>query len=76
MASPEKWRPIETAPKDGTRFLACEFLLSPGRPVAHVFMCHYWAGDHQNAPQFMRYGAGSNPTHWTPLPAPPEGREK
>ena len=60
-----KWQPIETAPRDGTYI----DIWSPrdGR-VTEVFwdtegddwvsLCTVWSG---------------NPTHWMPLPEPPEG---
>lgn len=56
------WQPIETAPKDGTDFLATD-----GKTVVYCI----WSGticafDWKDA---------SQPTHWMPLPAPPtEGR--
>ena len=68
-----QWRPIETAPKDGTWVLLCwketptgsecfdEW--SPGQAVGKW----YYDG-------WMRcseYSVGGNPTHWMPLPKPP-----
>lgn len=61
------WRPIEAAPKDGTRIICW----GPRLSVAECEWRPAWAG----------YPAGwyrSNqppevhPTHWMPLPAPPE----
>lgn len=63
-----EWMPIETAPKDGSYFLAYEsgcfykcavFDLCDDRPVYSV-----WCGQ----PVVMQ----PEPTHWMPLPAPPE----
>lgn len=56
------WRPIETAPKDGT-----QILLLGDRSVVNgswnrgsaFFSPHWMGGIHE-------------PTHWMPLPAPPE----
>jgi Protein of unknown function (DUF551) len=67
------WRPIETAPKDGTEVdLWCinqSALSSSGRATD----CHYHCGE------WLKYGdsaevgwfAVHNATHWMPLPAPP-----
>lgn len=60
-----EWQPIETAPKDGR-----DVLLSEGRtvwvdewiingPDSCWMMCDQWEEP-------------ATPTHWTPLPAPPE----
>lgn len=59
------WQPIETAPKDGTRFLACnsDGLVIIGRMTGASF--RNFAAD-----SFV----GSNnttPTKWQPLPPPP-----
>lgn len=62
------WRPIETAPKDGTAVLVSE-----GR------FCHcvewneefdWWAVDDNKLGPFRLRGAA--PTHWMPPPPPPE----
>lgn len=72
------WRPIETAPRDGTPFLAwCEGT-SPinGLKRSYWGLCHwddkgrdvfvhYWDGD--PAPDFP-------PLYWMPLPPPPEAK--
>ena len=59
------WRPIETAPKDGTEILI--FTVSGSRYVAHYndlfsfpWRIHNSFGIHEKAP-----------THWTTLPATP-----
>lgn len=67
------WREIETAPKDGTRFLGYQphFGVSiihrhaPGTEAKnpkHHYEC--WALDND-------YGHPCKPTKWLPLPAPP-----
>lgn len=68
-SAPSGWRPIETAPTDGTYVL----LVSPahGRVI----------GAHVGGDVWHFFGVGAitgkseRPTHWMPLPAPPaEGR--
>jgi hypothetical protein len=74
-AEAQAWQPIETAPKDGTWFLAASSqyrVACPARWHAHSFQwlttmlelkhCGHWSGH--------------PPTHWMPLPAPPEPPEK
>jgi hypothetical protein len=87
-----EWRPIETAPKDGTAILifepsgACGLLsnwhMPPDGPRSYRlndprlhrfddyrFAIGYWRprGGWGN-----RNSAEVNPTHWMPLPSPPE----
>jgi hypothetical protein len=69
------WRPIETAPRDGTPFWAFQ--------AGRQFVC--WEDDHPDCGPCWFDDADSepDPTHWMPLPAPPalnpqasgEGRE-
>lgn len=61
------WQPIETAPRDGTSIL---LLQSGCRYVAHwsVYV-EQWVVD-KGAAQ------GNYPTHWQPLPDPPEVAEQ
>lgn len=73
------WQPIETAPKDGTTILLY-------RPSAHpwgmVTPGKWDAQPHSKKPNpywEMWFKIGGNyesrawpPTHWMPLPAPPE----
>ena len=66
----EAWRPIETAPKDGSRVICC----GPQLAVAECEWC-YWHGAkagwyRSNQPPEV------HPTYWMPLPAAPEPQEK
>jgi hypothetical protein len=61
------WQPIETAPRDGSWFLACSN--TPGWGATRVVRFHY------PDDRLPIHGEGvmwpSAPTHWRPLPAPP-----
>jgi Lar family restriction alleviation protein len=70
------WQPIETAPRDGTDFIAYNKFTGPYitaaksiSPIAAPpdgtirFPMHYWHG--QKGTWFPE------PTHWQPLPSPP-----
>lgn len=62
------WLPIESAPKDGTRFLAwCPYV---GRVIMRINGVHRetWAIDPSGR-------LGCNPTRWMPLPSEPETKE-
>ena len=63
-----QWQPIETAPKDGRALLLC--CMTPSKYSRHepgfMAVCGYdegWSA-------FNRFHFP--PTHWQPLPAPPE----
>lgn len=66
--SPEPWRPIETAPKDGTNVLLWWPFWCPNRPTIGWF--GYKGIQQWIAPEALE-GDGDPPTHWMPLPAPP-----
>jgi len=56
------WQPIQTAPKDGSPFLGCD--------PDYIFVT-IW--DRGNRVHLTDTGRGfCYPTHWMPLPAPPE----
>lgn len=63
------WQPMETAPRDGTSVLVC----TP-RTMHVVYWIEkdieYWhVTDNKHGPFPLR---GPSPTHWMPLPEPPE----
>lgn len=72
-----EWRPIETAPKDGTLILlyVSGQFLGFGRSVNYVVG---WmrAGDWVCDPRDDTFGdpdtVHPTPTHWMPLPEPPQ----
>ncbi|MEI6035289.1 MAG: hypothetical protein WCS65_13550 [Verrucomicrobiae bacterium] len=55
------WHPIETAPKDGSKFL----VLEPFEPTVE---CAWINEDDELAPCSNRSWWWKKPTHWMPLP--------
>ena len=63
----DEWRPIETAPRDGTVIIAYGGDLGYENPtVASVAWDDGWHLDQWETPE-----NSANPTHWMPLPEPP-----
>ena len=61
------WQPIETAPKDGTKFLAYE-----GGAENKHYEC-WWQDDFSNWSGWQDWwDSEPEPTHWMPLPEPPK----
>jgi hypothetical protein len=65
-----EWQPIETAPKDGTRVLVCDTGID--RWVCSARAVSVGADSHEvvwldDADSFI----DEQPTHWMPLPTPP-----
>lgn len=72
---PSGWQPIETAPKDGCSVLAiCGTAYSPLAGVT------WWQDGwtHYSRPAEKWHGGVGKwfPTHWMPLPAPPEANRR
>ena len=68
-----RWQPIETAPRDGTWFLAYE----PGSGCGAHYACSFHGEDEFLGTMWFsdcgQYVTSSpEPTHWQPLPTPPE----
>lgn len=62
------WQPIETAPKDGTQFLAWVGEGWNGRmPFVITSWRGYWVNEFGNGCAVENFA----PTHWMPLPPPP-----
>ena len=61
------WKPIETAPKDGTEVLVWGY--------GQMSVAKFISGVHGEWKVYTSdgwYGYDSFPTHWMPLPKPPE----
>lgn len=59
-----EWQPIETAPKDGSQFLASDI-------TGYHFNC-WWENEGYEARWMDEIDSEPNPTHWMPLPPPPQ----
>lgn len=72
-----EWQDIKTAPKDGTKIL----LSCPARRGEYpgvVEKCYWHVWGHASG-KWWDWVCPDKPTHWMPLPSPPEGnvrREK
>lgn len=64
-----EWKPIETAPKDGTKFLSYE-------KAWNEYIVCYWDRSSFMAISIDQFGCNEpvEPTHWMPLPTPPENK--
>lgn len=68
------WQPIETAPKDGSCVLvARSYGLASAIAVAH-FDGEEWR-DYGDIGWAGMYGDNNQPTHWMPLPSPPDQQQ-
>lgn len=75
----EAWRPIETAPKDGAEILMFgsqrdHDMLKRSKPLAFT---GYWDNIDESwcSVSSFWHGPFYDPTHWQPLPAPPEPQD-
>jgi len=64
-AEKTKWQPIDTAPRDGREILVYY-------PEVKEIEKVYWEKKNSRF-ETMRSVIELNPTHWQPLPTPPEG---
>lgn len=62
------WRPIETAPKDGTEVLATS---NYGDGVHHAEVTAFCKGRWVVSNDDDGYAMQFHPSHWMPLPKPP-----
>jgi hypothetical protein len=74
-APDERWRQIDTAPKDGTWFLAVQKNMGGHWMVpdaVHWTYHGYWTHQNSDNPDRMYH----QPTHWMPLPSPPSNEPR
>lgn len=80
VTDPLNWQPIDTAPKDGTHILVCQWPLH-GDPKDGLQMfvqnAAFWPENGEDG-EWVVYNDQTyelpvffSPTHWLPLPAPP-----
>jgi hypothetical protein len=63
-----RWQPIDTAPKDGTWIWCVEAdIACKTNPTQYAMR---WC-DQRNAGWYDDYNGQCDPTHWMPLPEPP-----
>ena len=71
-----QWRPIETAPKDGSLILGWDNKVMRGKGAACVML---WArNEHTQKHEWMNFSNAyrvDNPRYWMPLPQPPQTQE-
>lgn len=68
-----EWKPIESAPRDGTHVIVRGKLwpeVGPELPVAAVEA--NWDGREWKPVAQTYYSLGVDAAHWVPLPAPPQ----
>lgn len=73
MQKIDDWRPIETAPKDGSWFLA---FYPRSAAYEDQFAVAHWYEAPGNEPMFWdaaQHRDDEQPTHWMPLPKLPYG---
>lgn len=75
-AQAPEWRPIETAPRDGTTVIVARHMGDFG----WIRGCAMWVGGNGFVAGWVSHGFDrvmgelglAHPTHWQPLPAPPK----
>lgn len=78
-----EWQPIESAPRDGTVILLCAgkaqpcagmWFDKPGFEYGRCWLCFDPEGVFAGDDELDAYMASGwyNPTHWMPLPEPPQ----
>lgn len=65
------WQPIETAPKDGTFFIATGFNYGKSSDPRHYCMALWEQGEWREASEWNGHSSLAYLTHWRPLPPAP-----
>lgn len=85
-----EWQPIDTAPRDGTTLLVMRDIwpgTKSGRAEEctghNTYVAAWWAGERNGQGAWICYfnavldpECPIDPTHWMPLPPPPQGETK
>jgi hypothetical protein len=73
----DNWRPIESAPRDGTSILVYE---PPGENFPERYVVVFWRGSEDYKFRFPWSGGDNHYAelfnHWQPLPSPPREKEQ
>jgi len=64
------WQPIDSAPKDGTDVL----IYHQSRTSDSIIVIAQWTDDGMDSYHWCDAVAIYEPTHWQPLPDPPEAK--
>lgn len=67
-----EWQPIETAPRDGSKFLAYTHDSEPGAPIFNVRIQEAWREGSDSKTGYFACATGQMITHWMPLPPSPD----
>lgn len=71
--SDDGWLPIETAPKDGTKVLLGRFIKGFSDINGHIAIDYWRSRSEHTFEGWGRFNAQYwPPTHWMPLPSPPD----
>lgn len=63
-----EWRPIETAPKDGTKILLAKIVGHPDHDTALWWACRgFWSNKWNNWNDGIEPSGLAGPTHWVPV---------
>ena len=72
-AMPSPWRDISSAPRDGTRIMVYRPDAKKSPYNEHTVVgTDYWSDRYSSTPCWSQSRRDEQPTHWMPLPAPPE----
>lgn len=64
-----EWMPISSAPTTQTILV---WHKQYGAATAHVLVCDIWGAHTPGVPMLFQKHLTPTPTHWMPLPAPPQ----
>lgn len=75
LEAERQWRPMETAPKDGSRILLAKIVGHPSHPTALWWaVAGHWSEKWSNWNDDVEPCGLASPNYWQPLPPAPEGK--